>query len=154
AIAEANDPLGRAEGQALWPERYSREDLEAIRRQMGSSPFINIYQGHPSAAEGVVFKKDWFRLYRDPLPSFSSIIQSWDTAFGKNTHSDYSVCTTWGVTTNGYFLLSLWRGRPDFPALKRQMLLQAEQWRPEAIYIEDSGSGQCLVQEMLSATPF
>jgi hypothetical protein len=31
ALAVANDPLGREEGEALWPERYSQAELEAPR---------------------------------------------------------------------------------------------------------------------------
>jgi len=155
AIAEANDPLGRAEGTALWPQRYDREALDLIRRHMGSSAFINIFQGRPAAAEGVVFQRKWFRTYRDPIPSFWKIVQSWDTAFGKSKSSgDYSVCTTWGVNNSGYYLLSLWRGRVDFPTLRWQVKQQAQQWKPEAIYIEDCASGQSLIQELLNAAPF
>jgi predicted phage terminase large subunit-like protein len=155
AIAEANDPLGRAEGSALWPERYDREDLENIRRQIGSAAFVNIFQGRPTAAEGVIFQRQWFRSYSGPLPSFQRTVQSWDTAFGKNNNSgDYSVCTTWGLNNNGYYLLALWRGRVEFPKLKWQVGQQAQQWKPHAIYIEDSASGQSLVQELLRATSF
>ncbi len=155
AIAEANDPLGRAEGAALWPERYDREALDRIRQEIGSSAFTNIYQGRPAAAAGIVFRREWFCTYNGPLPSFLKIVQSWDTAHGKSSNSgDYSVCTTWGVTATGYYLLSVWRGRVDFPALRSLVGQLAREWRPVAIYIEDCASGQSLVQELRSATSF
>jgi predicted phage terminase large subunit-like protein len=155
ALAEANDPLGRAEGDALWPARFDREALESIRRQIGSAAFTSLYQGHPSAASGTVFKREWFRTYREPLPSFQKTIQSWDTAYGKSTSSgDYSVCTTWGTNNNGHYLLALWRGRVDFPKLKYQVRTQAEQWKPHAVLVEDTASGQSLLQELKLATNY
>ena len=155
ALAEANDPLGREEGAALWPEQYPVETLEGIRRQMGSAAFVNIYQGRPAAANGIVFGREWFRTYSDPPSTFHRIVQSWDTAFGKSKQSgDYSVCTTWGVTASGYYLLALWRGRVDFPELKRLVRQLAEEWKPDAIYIEDCASGQSLVQELHAATTY
>ncbi len=155
AIAEANDPLGRPEGAALWPERYDREALDRQRQQMGASAFINIFQGHPGAADGVIFQREWFRTYTDAPAHFEKIVQSWDTAYGKSsTSGDYSACTTWGVNDGGYFLLSLWRGRVGFPKLKRLVQQQAQVWKPHAIYIEDSASGQSLIQELRHATNF
>jgi predicted phage terminase large subunit-like protein len=147
--------LGRAEGEALWPERFPVQALEATRRQIGSAAFVSLYQGHPSAASGTVFKREWFRTYREPLPSFQKIVQSWDTAFGKSTTSgDYSVCTTWGTNNHGHYLLALWRGRVDFPTLKHQVRSQAEQWKPHAILLEDAASGQSLLQELRLATSY
>jgi len=155
AIAEANDPLGRPEGAALWPERYSVDELEYIRRQMGSAAFTNIFQGRPAAAEGEIFQRKWFRAYQGPLPSFQKIVQSWDTAFGKSsTSGDYSVCTTWGVNNSGYYLISLWRGRVDFPKLKWLVGQQAQEHKPHAIYIEDCASGQSLIQELRYASTY
>jgi predicted phage terminase large subunit-like protein len=148
-------PTIRAEGEALWPERFSVQALEGTRRQIGSASFISLYQGHPSAASGTVFRREWFRCYREPLPSFQKIAQSWDTAFGKSASSgDYSVCTTWGTNNNGHYLLSLWRGRVDFPQLKYQVTSQAQQWKPHSILLEDAGSGQSLIQELRLATPY
>lgn len=155
AIAEAHDPLGRAEGTALWPERYDLEALEQRRREIGSAAFMNIFQGRPAAAEGVVFQRKWFRVYQGSLPSLQRIVQSWDTAFGKSkTSGDYSVCTTWGLNNTGYYLLSLWRERVNFPKLKSLVSQQAQEWKPYAIYIEDCASGQSLIQELRGASSF
>ncbi len=154
ALAEANDPLGRAEGEALWPERYDRDALESIRQQIDSAAFTALFQGHPSAASGAVFKREWMRLYSGPLPSFQLVVQSWDTACKTGKDNDYSVCTTWGKNNAGFYLLSLWRGRVEFPQLKYQVRSQAEQWKPHSILLEDAASGQSLIQELRSATPY
>jgi hypothetical protein len=92
ALAEANDLLGRAEGQALWPVRYDEMELARIRGTLGSS-FESLYQQRPSALEGAIFKREWWRYFREQ-PKFSRIVQSWDTAFKTAEANDYSVCTT------------------------------------------------------------
>ena len=49
---------------------------------------------------------------------------------------------------NGHYLLSCWRGRLEFPALKRQMVLLASEYSPTVILVEDKASGQSLIQEL------
>jgi predicted phage terminase large subunit-like protein len=44
--------------------------------------------------------------------------------------------------------VSLWKSRVEFPELKRQVASQAAAWHPSAILVEDSASGQSLIQEL------
>ena len=46
----------------------------------------------------------------------------------------------------------MWRGRVEFPELRRVLITQAEEWKPSAILVEDRASGQSLLQELKSAT--
>lgn len=153
AIAEVDESFRRA-GEPLWPERFPLPDLQRIRQSVGSAAWASLYRQRPSAAEGAIFKRDWIRTYREVPQSFQKIIQSWDTAFKTGAENDYSVVTTWGSAETGHYLLSLWRGRVEFPELKRQVACQAEQWKPHAILIEDKASGQSLLQELRLATRF
>ena len=146
AIAETDEAFRRA-GEALWPEQFPLPALETIRAAVGGSTWASLYQQRPTAAEGTVFKREWWRFYEQP-PQFTRIVQSWDTAFKTGSDNDYSVCTTWGVASFGYFLLGFWRGRVEFPELKKQMATQAEVWRPAQILVEDQASGQSLIQEL------
>ena len=146
AIAEVNESFRRA-GEALWPEKFSLEALEQIRREIGGAAFASLYQQRPAAAEGAVFKREWWRYYRE-TPPFKRVVQSWDTAFKTGAENDFSACTTWGVADNGYYLLWFWRGKVEFPELKRRMKWLADEWKPVQILVEDKGSGQSLVQEL------
>jgi len=146
AIAEVDESFRRA-GEALWPEKFPLEVLEQIRREVGGAIFTSLYQQHPAAAEGTVFNRGWWRFYRE-LPACKRVVQSWDTAFKTGSENDYSVCTTWGVLGNGYYLLSFWRGRVDFPELKRLVGSLGKEWKPNAILVEDKASGQSLIQEL------
>jgi predicted phage terminase large subunit-like protein len=150
AIAERDEDF-RKEGEALWPERFPLAELNRIREAVGGAAWASLYQQRPAAAEGAIFKRTWWRFYRQ-APKFSQVIQSWDTAFKKGAENSFSVGTTWGSAENGHYLLSVWRGRVEFPALRRVLIAQAEEWKPNAILVENQASGQSLIQELKSAT--
>jgi predicted phage terminase large subunit-like protein len=147
AIAESDEGFRKA-GEALWPERFPLSRLEQIRQAVGGAAWAALYQQRPSAAEGAVFRREWWRTYGEAPGSFKRIVQSWDTAFRSGAENDYSVCTTWGTTDTGYYLLALWRDRVEFPDLKRKLVALAEAWNPNAVLVEDKASGQSLVQEI------
>jgi predicted phage terminase large subunit-like protein len=146
ALAEAGDPLGRSEGEALCPERYDEQQLATIREALGSS-FTALYQQRPAAQEGELFKREWWRYYDAP-PAFRRIVQSWDTSFKTSASNDYSCCTTWGETDTGFYLLDVWKRRVEFPELKRMVQALAETYKPHAVLVEDKASGQSLIQEL------
>lgn len=150
AIAELNDPIGRKEGEALCPERYDEKALLDIKNVMGAS-FQALYQQRPSAEEGEIFKREWWQSYRE-APKLKWIIQSWDTAFKKGAENDYSVCTTWGCTDKGFYLLDRWKDKVDYPTLKKTAINIAAKWCPRTILIEDKASGQSLIQDLKTNT--
>jgi hypothetical protein len=80
AIAEENDPLGRDPGAALWPERFSEEALDVIRRSVGSYFWAAMYQQTPVPIGGEIFKQEWFR-YVDSVPENADrVVRYWDKA--------------------------------------------------------------------------
>jgi predicted phage terminase large subunit-like protein len=115
---------------------------------------------NPVARGGNLFKEDWFGTFREN-PNFDRIIQSWDTAYKTGNANDYSACVTIGLVRErrdgstavpGYYLLHAWRGRIEFADLKRCAVDFYNQWRPEAVVVEDAASGQSLLQELRSHT--
>nr|MDP9473012.1 terminase family protein [Chloroflexota bacterium] len=101
---------------ALWPERFDLAALERIRTEIGSRNWEAQYQGRPSSAEGAILKREWWGWYRaGETPTFSRIVQAWDTAYKAGRSNDWSVCTTWGEAVNGYYLLDRYRARVEFP---------------------------------------
>jgi predicted phage terminase large subunit-like protein len=139
------------DGQALWPERYPIEALEGIRTTIGSLAFASLYQGEPEIEGGNIVRREWWRYYRE-LPKCTRIIHSWDTAFKGGKTDDWSVCTVWGESETGYHLIDLWRGRVEFPELKRQVVALNDRDRPAAIIVKDAASGQSLIQELRRGT--
>ncbi|HEY4416824.1 MAG TPA: hypothetical protein VGO57_14125 [Verrucomicrobiae bacterium] len=62
ALAEANDPLGRALDEPLWPERFSFEfwdNQRKSRNELVREDFQVQGQCQPTPTEGKYFKKHW-----------------------------------------------------------------------------------------------
>lgn len=59
ALADGEDELGRRRGEALWPERFSREALDTIRRELSKDDIGYYweaeYQQRPAIPEGLLF---------------------------------------------------------------------------------------------------
>jgi len=142
----------RRQGEALHPDREPLETLDRIRRTIGEYNFAGQYQQSPAPLGGGLVKAEWFKRYREgERPErFDRIVQSWDTANKATELSDFSVCTTWGVTGKDLFLLGLFRRRLEYPALKRAVREQHGLFHANEVLIEDKASGTQLIQELIS----
>ena len=141
------DPLGRAPGEPLWPEWYSAEALREMEEGMTLREWSALYQGAPIPEGGNLFKSEWFKTYKE-LPPIESLILALDTAWETQDTSSYSVILAIGVGPDGYYLIGFWRGKVEYPELKKQLEVQALKWHPLAIVVEKKSSGVALVQEM------
>jgi predicted phage terminase large subunit-like protein len=51
------------------------------------------------------------------------------------------------VVKRNYYLLNVWRGRLEFPQLKRKLIDLAIEHKPNTVLIEEAGPGLHLIQE-------
>ncbi len=144
-------------GDVLHPEREGRAALDAIKRDVGSLMFSAQYQQRPVPVEGNLIRRAWFRYFDPaalPSPSYATrIVQSWDIAMQTSEKNDYSVCTTWRVEKNDVYLLDLFRGRLEYPDLRRKVIALAQLHWPATILIEDAGPGMSLLQDLRNSMP-
>ncbi|MCC6419952.1 MAG: hypothetical protein IT429_17085 [Gemmataceae bacterium] len=61
ALATESDPLGRQPGEALWPQRYPAERLEATRKDIEAFWWAALYQQDPTAEGGTEWPPEYFR---------------------------------------------------------------------------------------------
>lgn len=94
AEAEPNDPLGRVEGEPLWPEERGAEWLDSKRVEVGTYGFASLLQGRPRPREGGMFRYDWWKDLGD-VPAIGPMVRYWDLAGtepkGKKHDPDFSV---------------------------------------------------------------
>lgn len=158
AIAPTRMTLGcgqwrytRCEGEVLHPAREPLALLEQTRRELGSANFAAQYQQAPVNEHAAVIPTRWFPRYRRAAEQ-GQVVQSWDTGIKAGAQHDASVCLTVRRHAEGHDVLEIREVRLEYPALKRLMLAQAEAWQPEAILVEDKGSGQSLLQDLRHAS--
>jgi predicted phage terminase large subunit-like protein len=148
AIAEEGDPLGRDLGQALCPERYNHEALERFRMAVGSRVWNSLYQQRPSTDEGNIFKRQWWKYYREMPNRFETKIMSCDLAFKETKTSDYVVLQIWGRVGAEKFLIDQVRARMDFPTTVQAIRSLRSKHLPSVILIEDKANGPAVIDTL------
>jgi predicted phage terminase large subunit-like protein len=151
AIAEdANDPLGRKPGAALWPAWYDVPALDEIRVDIGSRDWSALYQQRPTADEGGMFKRAWFarRWADDTLPKMVHTVLVLDAAFKTGVQNDPSSLHLWGTDGIDFYVLAERRGRWEYPDLRRETISMADWYKPQTVLIEDTAAGQSAIQEL------
>jgi predicted phage terminase large subunit-like protein len=130
-------PAIGSDGQALWPEWYPLERLEAIKRTLGPREWSALYQQQPQPDEGTYFKREWFKNRWDALPTDLHFYMTSDHARSEGD-GDYTVLRVWGYASSGdLYLVGGWRGQATadrwlaegvIPLLRRYRVLC---WFPE-----------------------
>lgn len=129
-------PALNEDGEALWPEAYPAEDLEAIKL-LDPRRFSALYQQRPQPEEGTFFQRDWFRWYKpDGLPSLNCYTTA-DFAVTEGG-GDYTEIGTHGVSPNGdiYLGLSWYAGQVSADVWIDQLLAQVRRHKPMAFFGE------------------
>jgi predicted phage terminase large subunit-like protein len=151
---EVRFPAILPSGKSLWPEQWPLEQLQAKKASMQSMYWAAQYMQTPTSEEGALIKREWWKIWEKPdPPDVEFVIQTWDTAHEAKNTADFSACTTWGVWTDAedksnLIMLNAVKGRWEFPELKKEVLEQWRQWKPEAFVIEKKASGAPLIQEL------
>ncbi|WP_375462288.1 phage terminase large subunit [uncultured Enterovirga sp.] len=145
----------RLRGSLLHPEREPLEVLARIERDMGARAFAAQYLQRPTAPEGAIIHWSWFGSYDrlGDLRPTDEIVQSWDTASKTAITNDYSVCTTWLIREDRFHLLDVYRARLAYPDLRRKVIALAKEFGANYVLIEDTSSGQHLIQEFQRERP-
>ncbi len=143
-------------GNPLWPEFWSKEELEALHEELPNAKWQAQYQQNPVGNESAIVKRDWWKWWeKDEPPECDYILQTWDTAFEKTQRADYSAGTTWGVFTNdednssaNIILLDTYKKRVEWVDLKKDVLRQYNDWEPDGMLVEKKASGAPLIYEL------
>lgn len=167
------DPRKR-EGELLWPERMGPKEVAQSKKELATSYRIaGQLQQRPAPEKGGMIKSDWFRMWKHPRPptNITQVVQSWDTALEAHEMGAYSACTTWGLFEdektglNNLLLLGLWRGRVEYPELRKMAIRLYDDYRddgqvkitpddkhvPDVVIIEAKASGHSLVHDLTRA---
>lgn len=94
ALALDNDPLGRAPGEALWPERYDEEELLKIKMTLGTYWWDAMYQQDPrESMAGMELGEQLNFISVADLPHpdhFDKRVRGWDLAATSDDKADFT----------------------------------------------------------------
>ena len=142
-------------GNPLWPEFWSLSELEALRTELPNLKWQAQYMQQPTSDSAAIIKREWWKIWEeDRPPPCDYILQTWDTAFEKNSRADFSACTTWGVWYNdedhglpNIILLNAFRERMQWIELKETAFRHYQEWEPDSVMIEKKATGAPLIYE-------
>ncbi len=174
--AEEKDPLNREVGEPLWPEfGFDKEWMEKRKKSVGSRTWTALYQQRPSAEEGEIIKRHWWKfwcypgqekklkpvtynvgegdvvqIYAEPLPpKFDYTAQSWDMSFKEVDSSSYVVGQVWSRHGANSYLRDQRRDRLDFPATVKAVLALTKKWpEAKAKWVEDKANGPAVISTL------
>ena len=121
-----NFPAIDPSGQALWPERYSVNDLKKIRKAVGEYTWSALFMQAPSPREGNFFKVNRFN-FCDVEPVGLKVARAWDLASTEGD-GDYTAGVRIGKDAEGrIFVCHVKRGQWATDERDRELRLTAEE---------------------------
>lgn len=122
AVARDDDPLGRARGEALWPQRYDRRRLDEIRWEVGEHWWAALYDQDPKPRDGTLFKREHWPI-RPPTEAMARSARVWDLG-ATDDAGDWTVGSLCGLTPSDQFAVAdVVRARLD-PARRDELILK------------------------------
>jgi predicted phage terminase large subunit-like protein len=165
AEARENDPIGRAPGDPLWPERWPTELLAENKKC--AWVWAAEYQQRPTLDEGAVFKRQFLRYFTNSQGTYKLAADdgtkvfnvdecrrliTMDLAVSTKTMADYTVVSAWAVTPESHLLcLDVRRVRLEGPDQVPMLRAMYEQFKPCTVHIEQVAYQLALVQEAMRA---
>ena len=162
-----NDPLGREVGDSLMgkhlgdmnlPERIRNDNKwlkskkQLVIRGDGEHVWNALYQGHPSAQNGNLFKEPWWKPYRRTDFSFDMFdyaCLSVDASFKKTDTSDMVAIGLWCVFHEDVYLWKLVNKRMGFvETLERIKRFCKEFPTIDELIIEDKANGSAIIDSL------
>ena len=107
------DPLGRKQGERLWPEWFTDDMVQVAK--MDVRAWNALYQQQPAAEDGDYFKREWLDAEYETLPSNLTRYIASDSAVTEGG-GDYTEHGVFGVDAVGnHYVVDWWYGQtaPD-----------------------------------------
>ncbi len=137
AIAEVHEEH-RAQGEALWPDQYSLEELLSIKKDIGLEAFAALYQQQPVSSESQVFRRPMFRprSWEEVEKLDTRVFLTIDPAPGKSEKSDFiGICLNF-VDSENFWNLKAWRIKFDAMQLIQLLFKLYDETHFEVVGIE------------------
>lgn len=129
------------EEESPWPEMYSTEHFQQMRKDSGFIIFNSQFQCDTEAMKGEIFRYDDCKvLKRDELPKPESlrIYMGVDLAITQTKESDYFAIVVAGIEPSSHmvYVLDYYEGHLRFNAQTKKIFEMNAKWNPIKIGIE------------------
>lgn len=154
ALAEGNDPLGRAPGEPLWNDGDYGYGAQLLQLSTNTPPrtWSALYQQRPAPEEGDYFKADWLKTYNTAPPRAEMRVYGASDYAVSADGGDYTVHIVVGLDPEGrMYVLDLWRRQASSDVWVEAFCDLVKEWRPYG-WAEESGQIRAGVGPFLERT--
>ena len=145
ALAEADDPLGRAPGDALWPEWEDRTALLRKRELVGERAWSALFQQNPVPLGGRLFPVERITVVQAP-DATDNMVRAWDLAStganGRNDPDWTAGVKLWKGPSGRFVVLDVIRLRGTPHQVEEAMVSAAREDGPKVIVAIPEDPGQ------------
>lgn len=165
----------RRAGDPLWPERYTREEVEVIRATLLRTSPADWYGQHmctPVPASGAMVDLGWLRRYgagaeftthdgrrvasiplEQAVQRASRTVVTVDTSKGTGQNAARTAVQVWLDVVghglhDGAYLAEAWAEAVGYSAQEAKVKEVCGRWRPHALLIEDKSTGEVMCQRL------
>ena len=150
--AEADDPLGRAEGVPL--EVFG--NVPSVEKgEISAYGFSALYQQSPTPAGGGVFRREWMQRRYQTLPTNDPrwrVYSSVDLGGKQGVGHDPSAIATWGTDGISFYLLDYWSSQAEYADVKAKVIATFWEHAPRLVLVEDATWAQPLISDLRRET--
>lgn len=147
----------RRAGEALWPQQYPLEALEALKAGMPLHEWFAKYGQRPIPMGARLVEEEWFKAkrYDDSIESIMGralrITISGDTSKGTATGARTAL-GVFAETRDGAYLVGVAAERWQVPIIIEQLFAMARAVKPHNVLIEDKSTGEGIIQTLEADT--
>ena len=165
----------RAPGDPLWPERYTKAEVEAVREFLLKTSPMDWWGQHmcsPVPHSGAMVDIGWFRRYgggvdhvtgeRTPTREQAReraerVVVTVDTSKGTGANAARTAIETWAELhghgrMDGAYLIDAEAAPIGFEQQIDRVKKICEKWRPHSLLIEDKSTGEVMIPLLRNAT--
>lgn len=145
AIAEHDEEF-RKEGEALWADYYTIDNLNKVKLEIGNYEFQSQYQQNPVNRETQIFKEEMFRyIDLDEVKNkLTSCYITIDSALSKKKNSDSTGVTINWVDNDNIWYLKAYKVKVDPTELIQLIFDLHKVYKPTAIGLEETSMTQAI----------
>lgn len=148
----------------LWPEKFSRERLEAIRKDYVSRGFPEVYSqeylNYPIDESSAFFRReDFLDIREEDVHKRKRYYAAIDLAISQKESADYTVIAVASLDQDGYLQVEhIQKGRWDALTIIDEMFIVQKRYQPELFTVEagaiEKSIGPFLKSQMLAKGVF
>lgn len=143
-------------GELLSPQRFGDAEIITLKRDLGAHGYAGQMQQRPTAIEGGIIKRAWFKWYdpNNPPWDLTQHVQAWDFAASEKNSADYTVGGAAARRQAGVYIVDWVRDRVEFPAAL-QMFRAFVSKHPKALKkkVENKSNGTAVLQTVKLTIP-